>query len=88
MHAYFGAAFGAPVARSHALNLDMLGLPHLDLEHLENPFTAEEVEKVIKSMPMDKASGPDGFTGRFYATCWDIIKVDFMKVMDSFYKGI
>ena len=84
---YFGAAFGTAEARSHALNLDMLGLPHLDLEHLESPFKDEEVEKVIKSMPMDKAPGPDGFTDRFYATCWDIIKVDFMRAMNSFYKG-
>ena len=85
--AYFGAAFGASAARIHTLNLDMLGLPHLDLAHLEHPFTADEVEKVIKSMPMDKASGPDGFTGRFYASCWHVIAFDFMRALDAFYRG-
>jgi hypothetical protein len=36
---------------------------------------------------MDKAPGPDGFTGRFYATCWHIIKEDFMRALDQFYAG-
>lgn len=85
--AYFGAAFGASDSRRHALNLEELGLPRLDLSHLDRPFTKEEVEGVIKSMPRDKAPGPDGFTGRFYATCWSIIKEDFMRAMDCFYKG-
>lgn len=85
--AYFGAAFGASDSRRHALNLEELGLPRLDLSHLDRPFTEEEVEGVIKSMPRDKAPGPDGFTGRFYATCWSIIKEDFMRAMDCFYKG-
>ena len=87
MDAYIREAFGTSDARNHTLNLDMLGLPHLDLTHLEHPFTADEVEKVIKSMPLDKAPGPDGFTGRFNATCWSIIKEDFMKAMDCLYKG-
>ena len=65
----------------------MLGLPRLNLAHLERPFTEEEVEGVIKLMPQDKASGPDGFTGRFYATCWSIIKEDFMSAIGCFYSG-
>ena len=81
MDAYFGAAFGGACPRGYALNLDVLGLPRLNLAHLERPFTEEEVEGVIKSMPRDKAPGPDGFTGRFYATCWSIIKEDFMRAM-------
>lgn len=38
-------------------------------------------------MPMDKAPGLDGFTGRFYATCWPIIKGDFMRALDQFFRG-
>lgn len=58
--------------------LNFLGLEARDLTHLEVPFTIEEVEKTVKGMPLDKAPGPDGFTGRFYASCWNIIKVDLM----------
>lgn len=64
--AYYGAAFGTSDSRGHALNLVALDLPHLDLSHLEDHFTMDEVESVIKTMPLDKAPGPDGFTGRCY----------------------
>lgn len=66
--AYYGALFGSMSCRKHALNLEALNLPSLDLQHLGEPFTADEVLKVIKAMPFDKAPGPDGFMIRFYAT--------------------
>jgi len=51
---------------------------------LNRPFTEEEVIKVIWSMDPDKAPGPDGFTIHFYKMCWDIIKVDFLKMIKGF----
>eukprot|EP00253_Pinus_taeda_P024473 PITA_24473 len=36
----------------------------------------EEVEEAIKSMPNDKAPGPEGFTINFYKACWSISKGD------------
>ena len=86
MDAYFGEAFRGACPRGYALNLEELGLPRLNLAHLKRPFTEEEVEGVIKLMPRDKAPGLHGFTGRFYATCWSIIKEDFMRAIDCFYK--
>lgn len=75
---YYSGLFGSTPERRHALMLNFLGLEARDLTHLEVPFTIEEVEKTVKGMPLDKAPGPDGFTGRFYASCWNIIKVDLM----------
>jgi hypothetical protein len=47
----------------------------------------EEVRKVVRSEELDKASGPDGFTGRFYAACWPVIKVDVMEAFEPLWRG-
>ena len=57
------------------------------LEELSRPFTKDEVELVIKQMPTDRASGPDGFTGLFLKKCWSILKPDFMLLVKDFYDG-
>jgi hypothetical protein len=49
----------------HALDLDWLQLLRLDLVTLEERFIEEEVQGVIKTLPPDKALGPNGFTARF-----------------------
>jgi hypothetical protein len=36
-------------------------------------------------MPSDKAPGPDGFTGIFFKSCWDIIKADVVRAANAFY---
>ena len=43
--------------------------PKLDQEEIENlnrPITSTEIENVIKNLPANKRSGPDGFTAEFY----------------------
>ena len=35
------------------------------LEDLSKPFSEDEVDEVIKHLPLDRAPGPDGFTGLF-----------------------
>jgi hypothetical protein len=49
----------------HALDLDWLQLSRLDLVTLEERFIEEEVQGVIKTLPSDKALGPNGFTAVF-----------------------
>jgi hypothetical protein len=63
------------------LNYNELGWEPRELDYLDLPFTEEEVSNVIKQAPKDKASGPDGFIGAFFADCWDIIKEDMMKAV-------
>ncbi|WVZ80019.1 hypothetical protein U9M48_027537 [Paspalum notatum var. saurae] len=36
---------------------------------------------------MDKAPGPDGFTGRFYRSCWGIIGGDVLLALNAIHRG-
>lgn len=40
---------------------------------------------MVKSLPSDKALGPDGFTGRFYKTCWPVIKSVVLAALNSLF---
>ena len=51
--------------------LEKFNLPRLnqkEMEIMNIPITSTEIESVIKSLPKNKSSGPDGFTGEFYQT--------------------
>eukprot|EP00253_Pinus_taeda_P021359 PITA_21359 len=43
----------------------------------------EEVEEAVKSMPNDKAPGPDGFTINFFKACWQTIKTEVWEVVED-----
>lgn len=36
-----------------------------NLENFDEPFSNDEIDSVIKSIPNDHAPGPDGFNGLF-----------------------
>jgi hypothetical protein len=57
------------------------------LSHLDDPFTLEEINTILKENPPDKSPGPDGFNGLFMKKSWDIIKYDFIKLANDFYSG-
>ena len=49
--------------------LERYNLPRLNQEETENtnrPITSTEIETVIKKLPTNKSSGPDGFKGECY----------------------
>jgi hypothetical protein len=45
------------------------------------------VRDTIAYLPSDKPPGPDGCTGRFYKSCWHIIKACLMAALDSLLHG-
>jgi hypothetical protein len=53
----------------------------IDLTSLEATIPEEEVWDTIKGMTVDRAPRPNGFTGKFYEACWQIIKSDFMAAI-------
>eukprot|EP00253_Pinus_taeda_P028466 PITA_28466 len=50
---------------------------------LRKKITMEEVEEAVRSMPNDKAPGPDGFTINFYKACWEIVKYDIWEIVED-----
>jgi hypothetical protein len=65
--------------------LDLLNLPSLDLSSLDVCFSEEEIWVVVRDIPTEKASGPDGFNGLFYKKAWPIIKDDIVAAFNAFW---
>ena len=47
------------------------------MDELTKPFMHEEIDRLVREMPSDRAPGPDGFNGCFLKSSWHIIKEDF-----------
>ena len=68
-------------------DLASLIAPVEGLDVLTEPFGKEEMDEVVKHMPVDKAPGPDGFNGLFFKRCWHIISADFYYLAHAFHEG-
>jgi hypothetical protein len=82
---FFDVNLGRPEARSRSINFHELGILPLDLSDLEHPWTVDEIWAAIKSMPADKAPGPDGFSLLFYQKCWNYIKKEVVDAINSLF---
>jgi hypothetical protein len=58
---------------------------HHDLQQLDQQITHEEIDEIVKHLPLDKAPGPDGFNGAFLKKCWPIIKDIYQLCFDFFH---
>ncbi|XP_015168062.1 uncharacterized protein [Solanum tuberosum] len=56
-----------------------------DNEEMETMPTKEEVKHVVFSLNGDSASGPDGFSGQFFQSCWDTIGTDITNMVKAFF---
>lgn len=84
---FYHRYLGTPEHRTPSLNLAYFHHEGHDLSALDVPISEEEVWNAIKDMPLDKAPRPDGFTGRFYRSCWTIIKHDVMAAIGGVHGG-
>jgi hypothetical protein len=50
---------------------------HNGLDSIEDPFSTEEIDKVVKQLPNNKSPRPNGFSNEFIKKCWSTIKSDF-----------
>jgi len=48
-------------------------------------FSKQEIDQVVKSLPSDKAPGPDGFNSDFVKRCWPVICQDFYNICNAFF---
>ncbi|XP_027151803.1 uncharacterized protein LOC113751855 [Coffea eugenioides] len=56
-------------------------------EALQQVSTEEEVKKVVFHMNGESCSGPEGFTGFFFTSCWEIVKGDVCRAVCDFFAG-
>jgi len=67
-----------------AFDLPALIPRNVNLDSLVTPFTKEEIDAIIKLIPLNKAPGSDGFNGMFMRKCWPLIKEDFYILCQDF----
>ena len=66
--------------------LEKHNLPRLNQEEIENinrPITSTVIETVIKNLPTNKSTGPDGFTGKLYQTFREEITPILLKLFQN-----
>lgn len=69
------------------LNLNSLFHRIQGLEALSSIPSRNEMDQIIKNLPIDRAPGPDGFNGLFLKKCWHIISEDFYSLAEHFFSG-
>ncbi|KAM3385248.1 hypothetical protein ACQJBY_009276 [Aegilops geniculata] len=84
-HSHFSNLLGRKEDRKCSFNWEMLDMPTVQNEGLDNPFSEDEVWAAILASPADRAPGPDGFSGMFFRACWGTIKEDVMALFHHLY---
>lgn len=87
VHDHYVSILGTPFTRLHRINLQLLDIPRLDDLHcLADPFSPEEVRRIVWESPLDRAPGPDGMSTAFYRASWEIVGPDLAALFDRFWE--
>ena len=65
----------------------LLRLNQEEIENINRPITSTEIETVIKNLPTNKSSGPDGFTSKFYQTLREELTPILLKLFQNIAEG-
>jgi len=87
LYDHFCGVFGIATGRHSTINFVVLGIHQLPLADLDIAIDVGVVWNAIKELPLDTASGPDGYTGAFYKSAWTIIQEDLMAAIQAFTLG-
>ena len=66
--------------------LERYNFPRLNQEELENInrwITSNEIETIIKNLPISRSPGPDAFTGKFYQTFREELPPSLLKLFQT-----
>ena len=66
---------------------NLLRLNQEEIENMNRPITSNEIETVIKNLPTNKSSGPDGFTGEFSQTFREELTPILLNVFPNIAEG-
>jgi hypothetical protein len=67
-----------------AFDLSSLLQINPNFEWLEEPFTRNEIDEVVRRLPNNKALGSNGLNNDFIKKCWHLIKEDFYALCLAF----
>eukprot|EP00253_Pinus_taeda_P012315 PITA_12315 len=85
-YSFFQDLYSAPEdpiidPHSYPLNLIPNCVKDSDNDMLTAPISMEELEEALNNMEPDKAPGPDGFSARFFLTCWSTINKYLLRMV-------
>ena len=66
---------------------NLLRLNQEETENINRPITSTEIQTVIKNLPTNKSSGPDGFTGELYQTFREELTPILLKLFQNIAEG-
>jgi hypothetical protein len=84
---FYSNLLGIAKPRELTVDLEACHKRDIDLSSLDLPITEAEVQSTIACLPLDKTPGPNGYIGRFYKSCWQVIKADLVASLISLHQG-